>query len=409
LVKLKIEDGQLITKTISSCAVPTSDALVQYITYFDELQNIHHTLLRNKKGVMKPKGMALVSELERYILRVLPCDSRKENFPTMENILQNLHKLETTPFILTQDELWKAYDDERAEISDVESVLLPQVKQVVALLKIAKHVVFYTGAGISTSASIPDFRGPTGVWTLQEKGEYASKTKGISEARPTYSHYAITELVRRHLVHFVISTNMDSLHIRSGLPKHLIIEQHGNSNKEICESCGLQYWRAYDVGKSVVNYRDHYTFRYCTWCNGKLKDTIVHFSEDFSEEHVEVLSLYHARKCDLAIVMGTSMNVQPNATYPDQCLKNPNGKMVIVNLQKTPFDNVASVRVFCKTDIFMKMVMDELKIMKFDMEMDCKEQWDRITKEEMEKCSMAAWEHLEEERFAKFVGSGKLH
>jgi len=165
----------------------------------------------------------------------------------------------------------------------------------------------------------------------------------------------------------------------------------------------MDYWRAYDVGESVINSREHYTFRYCKWCNGRLRDTIVYFSEKFSEENTEIVSLHHACKCDLAIVMGTSMNVQPNATYPDKCLQNPNSNLVIVNLQKTPYDNLASVRLFCKTDTFMKMLMDDLDITKFDMETDCREQWDQISKEDMEKCIEAGWEQLEANRFAKFV------
>lgn len=72
-----------------------------------------------------------------------------------------------------------------------------------------------------------DFRGPQGVWTLKAKGQMA-KAKNLTQAYPTYSHYAITELVKRKLVKFIVTTNMDSLHLRTGLPKHFISEQHGN-------------------------------------------------------------------------------------------------------------------------------------------------------------------------------------
>ena len=72
-----------------------------------------------------------------------------------------------------------------------------------------------------------DFRGPQGVWTLRSKGQMA-KAKNLTQASPTYSHYAITELAKRKLIKFIVTTNMDSLHLRTGLPKHFISEQHGN-------------------------------------------------------------------------------------------------------------------------------------------------------------------------------------
>jgi len=83
-----------------------------------------------------------------------------------------------------------------------------------------------------------------------------SKSFRVGVAKPTYAHYAITELTRRHLVKFVISTNMDALHLRSGLAPHLIMEQHGNSYKEICKECKMTYMRPYRVTDEVVNRRE---------------------------------------------------------------------------------------------------------------------------------------------------------
>lgn len=115
----------------------------------------------------------------------------------------------------------QAFDDERKEFLNTDAVLRERVKEVAKLVREARHCVIYTGAGISTrfvleiglllmlaSANIPDFRGPQGVWTLRDKGKYRNKAKGLNDARPTFAHYAITDLVRRGLIKFVVTTNM---------------------------------------------------------------------------------------------------------------------------------------------------------------------------------------------------------
>jgi len=173
------------------------------------------------------------------------------------------------------------------------------------------------------------------------------------------------------------------LHLRSGLPRHLILEQHGNSHKEICSVCEKEFYRQFDVGKTVMNSRQHYTGRLCDFCGGKLQDTIVHFSENFRGEYISPMSMHHATKADVAIVMGTSMNVQPFAAYPDKVLKHPKGKLIIVNLQKTPYDLLATERIFMKTDEFMQMLVEELEIKHFKYGPDVKETWD--TEEEATK------------------------
>ena len=61
----------------------------------------------------------------------------------------------------------------------------------------SNRIVVLTGAGISTSCGIADFRGPKGVWTLEKKG-LKPQNDGVSfdNAQPSYSHYALVELAK---------------------------------------------------------------------------------------------------------------------------------------------------------------------------------------------------------------------
>lgn len=155
-----------------------------------------------------------------------------------------------------------------------------------------------------------DYRGPNGVWTKKEKGFFTGGFD-IEETYPTYAHYAITELTRHQLVHFIISTNMDGLHLRTGLPVSLISEVHGNSYKERCEECEREYYRQYDTLFTVIKSRSHLTGRYCDVCeDANLKDTIVHFSEKMFKKDNDS-AMYHSSKSDLALVLGYFSTLSP--------------------------------------------------------------------------------------------------
>ena len=51
---------------------------------------------------------------------------------------------------------------------DSDSEFETKIDSLVQLMKESKHCVIYTGAGISTAANIPDYRGKNGVWTSLE-------------------------------------------------------------------------------------------------------------------------------------------------------------------------------------------------------------------------------------------------
>ena len=77
----------------------------------------------------------------------------------------------------------------------------------------AKQLVVFTGAGISTESGLPDFRGPDGIWTRQAKG-LPPKTRDFSSVKPNAGHMAIVELQKLGKLAFLISQNVDNLHLR---------------------------------------------------------------------------------------------------------------------------------------------------------------------------------------------------
>jgi mono-ADP-ribosyltransferase sirtuin 6 len=96
-------------------------------------------------------------------------------------------------------------------------------------IQASKHIVIFTGAGISTPCGLPDFRGPRGIWTLRKKGlPLPPLTTPFFAATPSYTHMAIVTLVYHGLVNFVVSQNVDGLHVRSGIPLSALAELHGN-------------------------------------------------------------------------------------------------------------------------------------------------------------------------------------
>lgn len=109
------------------------------------------------------------------------------------------------------------------------------------LLSSAQHVVVHTGAGVSTSAGlctvryclprliymvlhtcagIPDFRGPRGVWTLEKRGRRVETNVTFEDAQPTLTHQALVGLVEAGIVKYVVSQNVDGLHLKSGIPRY---------------------------------------------------------------------------------------------------------------------------------------------------------------------------------------------
>ncbi|KAK1310380.1 NAD-dependent protein deacetylase SRT1 [Acorus calamus] len=246
-----------------------------------------------------------------------------------------------------------------SEVFDPPHILQGKIQELAMIIHKSKHLVVFTGAGISTACGIPDFRGPKGIWTLQREGKrLPDASLPFHRAMPSLTHMALVELERSGILKFVISQNVDSLHLRSGIPREKLAELHGNSFKEFCPSCGTEYVRDFEV--ETIGMKE--TARRCSdlKCRAKLKDSVLDW-EDALQEKDMIPAEEQCKVADVILCLGTSLQITPACNLPLRCIRG-GGRVVIVNLQQTPKDKKASLVINGRVDMVMAGVMQYLNM-----------------------------------------------
>ncbi|CAB1317180.1 unnamed protein product [Coregonus sp. 'balchen'] len=243
------------------------------------------------------------------------------------------------------------------ESFDSKEELKGKVEALAQLIRESQYLVVHSGAGISTSSGIPDFRGPKGVWTMEERGESPHFDTTFEEARPSLTHMALLGLHRASYLKYLISQNVDGLHVRSGFPRDLLSELHGNMFVEECGKCGKQYVREKVIG--VMGLKP--TGKYCEEVRGRglrACSTILDWEDALPDKDLNRAE-EASRRADLALTLGTSLQIKPSGDLP-LFTKRKGGKVVIVNLQPTKHDKHAHLRINGYVDEVMSQLMELL-------------------------------------------------
>jgi len=232
------------------------------------------------------------------------------------------------------------------------------------------------GAGISTACGIPDYRTgfdtvlETGVggWTKRDhkkglfdankknpRSKATKKRKGMAGAIPSYSHMALCRLMEEDRLKFLISQNTDGMHLRSGIDPRKIAELHGNGDMMKCTNKECDKRFMHDQGDSYGRIVK------CPNCGSKVSHSIINFAKSLPDKELGE-AFENTRMSDLCLVLGSSVMVYPAAKMPAEVGAKTCGDLVIVNLQKTPLDDLCSVRIHAKIDDVMRRVMAHLKL-----------------------------------------------
>lgn len=227
-----------------------------------------------------------------------------------------------------------------------------EIAEAAELIRTSHHLVALTGAGHSTASGIPDFRSPSsGLWERSDPMAVASiwsfrqdprsfyewlrpLARTMLEAQPNAAHVAMAELERRGFLKALITQNIDNLHQRAGSRR--VLELHGHMREATCVRC----YKVVPVDPLIEPLLADGKVPFCA-CGGALKPNVILFGEQLPIR-VFNAALQEAKRSDLFLVAGSSLEVIPAADIPFVAVTN-GAKGIIVNLQPTDFDRHAQV------------------------------------------------------------------
>lgn len=224
------------------------------------------------------------------------------------------------------------------------------------MIQDANKILVFTGAGLSTESGIPDFRSPGGIWEKYDPADFyfqkivsdpTARQKywkmssefydTMKSARPNTAHLAVRALEDAGKLLAIVTQNIDHLHHKAGNHPDKIIELHGTAFSVTCLSCKKTYDRDEIEDRLQKGIEDPS----CDLCGGILKPATISFGQAMPEEKM-ARSIKKAEECDLCMVLGSSLVVQPAAMVPAHAARS-GAPLLIINRDPTPLDGEADL------------------------------------------------------------------
>jgi len=222
------------------------------------------------------------------------------------------------------------------------------------LLAGSSRIVAFTGAGISTECGVPDYRSKNSPWqrlkpidfdifvsdVLQREEAWRRKfalDDIYGHVQPGRGHWALANLVAQNKVTAIITQNIDNLHQLSGVADEHLIELHGNGTYATCLDCGKRH----ELTQIRREFMATGAAPICSDCSGIVKTAAISFGQPLPEAALR-RAYDVATSCDLLLAIGSSLVVYPAAAFPT-IARQHGARLVIVNGEKTPLDDVADV------------------------------------------------------------------
>ena len=254
-----------------------------------------------------------------------------------------------------------------------------------------KKILFMVGAGISTSAGIPDFRSSTGLFKqLQDKYNLSSpeeffqkntflknpmyfyeftKLFDLSKVKATITHKFMNFLTRKNMVKFIFTQNIDGLEKKAKIPDDKLVYAHGNFYTGHCAQCNCLI----DIEKINEGVQRGEVY-YCPSCKGPCKPNVVFYGEELPKKFSE--SLEQLTDIDLIIIMGTSLKVNPFAMIPD--LPNINAYKLVFNMEEVGHFGYC----FLHTDALFIKGKTDISVIKFLKDVNLYDEFSDFLKKE---------------------------